>query len=176
MIRPGSLLISHPHWARDDFIDSILFITEHTPHSTVALQLNKPTNTGIRELVEQQGYSTHLNDLVYRGGDYNSTALIMLHESSWFSSNTMPVNSDWSISSDHFMIEKLCEGNLPLEYRCVIGISGWEPGELDRELNSKKPKWLLLKNPPLELITAKYNEQYQLAVNLVSQRLTAQYF
>jgi len=176
MIAPGNLLISHPHWADDEFIDSVLLITEHTPYSTVALQLNKPIFTTLQDLVLKQGFECNITDTAYKGGSFNPGALIMLHDNSWYSSNTMPINKKWSISSDHFMIDKLADGNTPRQFRCMLGVSGWEPGQLENELMGSKPRWMILKSPPESLIMAKYNEQYQLAINQVSKYLTAQYF
>lgn len=176
MIKPGNLLISHPHWAQDNFVDSVLLITEHTPHSTIALQLNKPTFTTIRELISQEGYECDINDTTYKGGSFNPGALIMLHDNSWYSSNTMPINQKWSISSDHFMLEKIATGNVPFNFRCMLGVTGWEPDELQQEMQGPRPNWLILKSPSSSLVMAKYNEQYQLAVNQISKDLTAQFF
>lgn len=167
MIQPGNILISHPRWGERE---SVCFITEHTRYSTVALQLNLPTSIQFADLALEKGYDCVENLPVFRGGDYNRSALIMLHDSSWYSSNTMAVTPELSISSDLHMIEKVCEGNTPLHYRYIMGITAWPPRSLENQLAQERPPWLLVPNPDPELIFADSERQYELALNAASEK------
>ncbi len=172
MIQQGSILISHPRWGEGQ---RVCFVTEHTRYSTVALEINRPMNLQFRELAAQKGYDCADPELVYRGGDYNRSALIMLHDSNWYSSNTMAVDDRWSISSDLHMLEKVCGGNTPTLYRYVIGITAWPPHSLERELTGAKPTWLVLNDPDPDLIVADPEQQYDLALSCVGEKFWSQF-
>ena len=173
LVEPGDILISHPRWGEHR---RVCFVTEHTAYSTVALQLNSPLTVTFRELAASKGYDCATDRSVFRGGDYNRSALIMLHDNAWFSANTMQINSEWSISSDMHMLEKVVEGNTPLSYRYILGITAWPPRSLERDLASERPTWLVLKSPDPELITAEPERQYDLALEAVSSGFWSSYF
>jgi len=173
LIKPGDIVISHPRWGEHR---RVCFVTEHTAYSTVALQLNSPLTVTFRELAASKGHDCAEDQPVYRGGDYNRSALIMLHDNAWFSANTMQINSEWSISSDYHMLEKAVAGNTPHNYRYILGITAWPPRSLERELTAERPTWLLLTQPDTELITAEPERQYDLALEAVSSGFWRSYF
>ena len=172
MIEPGHILISHPHWGEGR---RVCFVTEHTQYSTVALEINRPSPLRFSDLAQQKGYTCREDQPVYAGGEYNRSALIMLHDSSWYSANTMTINRDWSISSDLHMLEKVTGGNTPQLYRYVIGITAWPPHSLTRELNSDRPTWIVLSDPSPSLVVAEPAQQYDLALSCVGERFWSQY-
>ena len=165
MIAPGDIVISHPRWGEGE---RVCFVTEHTRLSTVALQLNTPTEVTFKDLAASKGYNCVEDQPVYRGGDYNRSALIMLHDGDWYSANTMPINSNWSISSDYHMLEKVIMGNTPHNYRYMLGITAWAPQGLERELTAERPTWLILNEPDIDLVLADPKKQYDLAIEAVS--------
>lgn len=172
MIGPGDIIVSHPRWGEGD---RVCFITEHTQYSTVALQINNPSSMTFRELAMTKGYDCVEDRPVYRGGDYNRSALIMLHDSDWYSSNTMAVTHNWSISSDYHMLEKVVMGNTPTYYRYVMGITAWAPNALEANLKSSRPGWLVLSDPDPDLVVADPEKQYKLALEAVSMNFWNQY-
>ena len=174
MVEPGDLLISHPRWAEES--NGVYFVTENNPHSVVALQINQPTEYTIRDLVANRGLHCLEETCVYRGGDFNSSALVMLHDTHWFSSNTMQIDRRWSISSDNFMLDKISDGNTPTHYRYMIGVSAWDRDEFFHKQKSARAPFLVLKNAPTSLITADPKLQYNLALNSLSNRFTQQHF
>lgn len=173
MIKPGDLIISHPRWGSK--VNSVCFITEHTRYSTVALQINQPAKVTLRELVFTKGYDCAEDQMVYSGGKFSPGALIMLHDRDWYSANTMPVTSDWSISSDYHMLDKIVEGNTPTLYRYVMGLTMWEPGALEKDLRSDRPCWMLLNDPDPKLVMAEPDNQYALAIHAASSQFWNNY-
>lgn len=171
-IRPGDLVISHPHWGEGE---RVCFVTEHTRRSTVALQINRLADIRLRELFEDKGYVTDSDAAVYHGGDYNPGALILLHDSNWSSSNTMHINKLWSISSDYHMLDKIAQGNTPRDIKFILGVTAWKAQELETDLESDTPQWLHLEAPDPYIIMAEPEEQYELALSRVSSRLWNQY-
>lgn len=151
-IRAGSLLIAHPVHADRKNAKHVVYVTESTSSSTMGITLNNLSRYDLKQLMAEKGIDWYGDSEVYIGGDYNTTALVMLHSNEWYSSNTMPIDSSLSISSDDLMIEKMEIGNTPEWYRLFIGCKGWTPQQLALELKSSKPKWLLLAKPSQVLI------------------------
>jgi putative transcriptional regulator len=177
-VRAGSLLVAHPAYSHPEHTEHLVYITESTAASTMGITLNQPANLDLSELINQKSeYEYHSVPYeVFVGGEYNPNALIMMHSDSWYSSNTMQVDNNYSISSDNLMIEKLEMGNIPDWFRLFVGCKGWTPGELEHELKSAKPKWLLLRNPSLDLIESSRDDVWKQALEQCSQQMFQEYF
>jgi len=81
----------------------------------------------------------------------------------------------FSISSDRTMVDKLEMGNTPDWYRLFVGMSAWQAEDLEFELKSKKPRWLLLSRPSQALIELADGNLWQNAVSEYSQDVFADY-
>jgi putative AlgH/UPF0301 family transcriptional regulator len=168
-VRAGDCVISHPRWSDEE---TVIFITEHTKMSTVGLQLNRRSE----HTFESLGISGLMTDTVFEGGEANPGALIMLHTTEWYSSNTMPINEKWSISSDHHMLEKIADGNMPIDFRCCMGISYWQPNELDLIVKDPKSPWLVVKQPGPELVMSNPEDQWANAIKMLSSNIWDEFF
>lgn len=123
------------------FSQSVVLITESHAKGTVGFILNKPSDINLKDIMISRGLPWYDNDELFRGGPVNPSALIMVHTSEWYSSNSMMVKQGIAISSDDFMIEKYSMGNRPEKYRFINGMSGWAPGQLEWEIKKQK-SWL----------------------------------
>jgi len=173
LVKPGDIVLSHPRWGEGH---RVCFITEHSSISTVALQLNSQTQLSFKELAVLKGYDCAEDRSVFYGGDYNGSALIMLHDNNWYSANTMIVNSAWSISSDLHMMEKVQDGNTPHSYRYIMGITAWPQHSLEQDLHSERPKWIVLNSPSTDLVMAEPEQHYRLALEAAGSIFWRNYF
>jgi len=174
-IRPGSLLIAHPAHAHAQDREQVVYITESNSYSTVGLALNTASDYDLRDLLLEQGIDFSEANTLYTGGDYNRSALVMLHTDEWYSSNTMQIHNNFSISSDHLMMEKLEMGNTPEWYRIFIGWTAWDSQDIEHQLKCNKPKWLLLANPSHVLIELADDELWNNAIAEYSQDVFSNY-
>ncbi len=175
-IRTGSLLIANPAYAPREKKGKVVYITESTDYSTMGITLNAAEAYSLSNLLKQRGMDWPLTTFVSIGGEYSPNCMIMLHTNEWYSSNTMPVSNNLSISSDDFMLEKLRDGNTPDWYRLFMGTSGWSPQELESELRGSKPKWLLLPKPSEPLIQSKPTSIWYHAIEELSTDVFNSYF
>ena len=175
-IRSGSLLVSHPVHCEREHKKHVVYITESNDISTIGVTLNHLSSYDMREFMDQKGIEWHGDRSVHIGGVYNPHALIMLHDSYWYSSNTMQVNRDYSISSDATMLEKMEMGNTPDWYKMFIGCTAWSASELEYELRNRKPRWLFIPNPSDELVRSDDDEMWERAVDEYSQDIFNNYF
>jgi putative transcriptional regulator len=171
----GSLLVANPVHNNRDHLNSVVLITESTANSVMGLVLNRWDGLDLQKLFRQNGKDWNWPTPVYRGGDVNPTALVMLHTNEWYSSNTMQVNNNLSISSDNLMLEKLDMDNTPHWYKLFIGCVGWETPEIVRELQRPKSPWLVLEKPTLKTIQSTENSQWRRSIDELSQNTFSNY-
>jgi len=174
LVNPGQLLVSHPKLNDGLFSKSVVLITEHHINGSVGFILNKPSNYKMRDVVEENMLGIMQDETLYSGGPLNTGSLILIHSGEWYSSNTLALPNNISISSDHFMFEKISMGNIPFNYKLVTGISGWQPNQLESELTNQN--WLVT-NPTEDLI---YNHagvtMWRKALELCASQVVASYF
>jgi len=141
VVNKGKLLVSHPNLNDGLFSKSVILITENNLHGTSGLILNKPSRFKIHEVVGNEVHHAVADHTLYQGGPLSQNSLLIVHTSEWYSSNTLPLPIDISVSSDHFMFEKINMGNLPERFKFVSGMSGWQANQLNEEIN--RNSWLV---------------------------------
>jgi putative AlgH/UPF0301 family transcriptional regulator len=171
---PGTLVVSHPHWNDGD--EQVIIITESNQDVVAGLRLNHEYDRDLATLLETKNMLWQGNEKVYSGGAQSPGSLIMLHDTDWFSSNTMQINSEVAMSSDMFMLEKFSTGNLPLYYRMILGITAWEANDFVIETMGRRPKWLMLPEPDPEIVFASSRHQYERVLEEHSKYLTDLHF
>lgn len=174
-IRSGSLLVAHPAHCDHEHQTHVVYITESNEESTIGVILNDLSGHDMCKFMQERGMSWYGDREVYIGGNYNPYALLMLHDSDWYSSNTMQINRDYSISSDNMMLEKMEMGNTPDWYKMFIGCTAWSASELEHELRSSKPRWLFIPKPSDELVQCNSNSMWNNAVAEYSQDVFSNY-
>lgn len=174
MVKPGQILVAHPDLECDFFHGSVVLITERTAKGYTGVALNKPSTVSMLDIADQKGWSWPYTNRVGRGGPVSPHALIMLHTSDWYSSNTLPISDLVSLSSDNFMTEKMVMGNAPESWRLLHGLSGWFPGQLEAEID--RNDWLTAW--PTEDILFEYSgeEQWRCSIELSAGQAVNAYF
>ena len=133
----GKLLVAHPKMTGYFGRTVILIYQDDPKNGTAGLVLNKPTKIRVGDIIADRGMAYAGTEHVYSGGPVSESAVIMLHEDNWYSSNTLQVCRGLSITSDDIMMEKLSMGNDPLAWRMCMGIAGWHPGQLQKEIDGQ---------------------------------------
>lgn len=174
VIHPGMMLVSHPSQHTEPFRESVVIISEHHQGGTVGFITNKNTHVQFQKVMQERGQTWPFPDELYMGGPVNTTALITLHSPEWYSSNTFQINQDFAISSDSLMTEKIGMGNTPLHYRFITGMSGWSPGQLEREIKQKR--WLTVTARPDLIFETSGQTQWRKAIDICATQATAQFF
>jgi putative transcriptional regulator len=175
-LKPGQLLVAHPDLKDKYFHKTVILITESHEGGTVGLILNKPTLSSVAEVVERDEKTEWpFDDTMYQGGPVNTYSLIAIHTAEWYSSNTLNLNDIVSITSDKFMLEKMAMNNLPQNYRFVVGISGWSPGQLEQEM-TKSNSWLTCDSNENIIFAYSGPTQWELAIELCARQTMNQFF
>lgn len=184
MSKVGQILIAHPGLPEHDFFyKSVIFIYSDTSDSTLGLVLNKKSKTSVKEICYSRGVLWP--DGITRchiGGPISPSSLIMLHTNNWSSTNTLEVGkSDYSVTSDDLMFEKMSAGDQPVYWKMCLGVAAWQPGQLQLELNGKFPyrpenSWLMAE--PNDSIMFEYEGEdlWIKATELSSRQMLNSYF
>lgn len=184
MSKVGKILIANPTTPSENpFAKSVIYIYADDPvNGTTGVILNKPTENTVQDLFYDHKVTyTSRSPKVHVGGPVNPSAIVLLHTDDWNSQNTALAGNNLLISSDKFMFIKMAEGNEPIYWRMIIGLSSWAPDQLDMEIRGQFPynkthRWLTV--DPNEDIIFGYDgeEQWNKALELYSQQMFNQYF
>lgn len=175
MIKPGSLLVADPTRAHPFDENAVILITESDQKKTAGIRLNLPDDRPFEEIVRPEYIHSFPNKHVFLGGPVNPGALVMFHSNEWFSRNTMPLNAQWSISSDEFMLEKIAMGNAPSYFKMCLGFTVVSTLQVQQSIISKTPSWIILDNPSEMVLTSNYSNMYDFAIAELSNRTMSYY-
>lgn len=181
MIKPGTLLVSHPKFTQGIFGRSVVLITEHHDQISIGFILNKPTQFKVKSIIENIELEEIAEQVIYSGGPVATRAVCLLHSDEWYSSSTMQIGAGLAVTSDTFMIEKFNTGNKPLDYMLTIGMASWYPKQLERELTennaSKHPLWLTTDLNDHKLIfDYPKNQLWNKCLDICTREIVSQYF
>lgn len=135
----GNLLIAPPAVKGNFWYKTVIMVTEHHQDGSVGIVLNKRSQMSVVEFGEQLGYNLDLPGFVYLGGPVNVKSLSFLHTNEWRSTNTMRINSEFSLSSADDILPRLAMGDAPKQWRIFLGLCGWSPGQLEGEIKGIAP-------------------------------------
>lgn len=156
-LEAGDLLISPPMMPDPRFRESVIIVTQHNEHGSYGLCLNKQTMHTINDLASDIGVRLDEDIALYWGGPVNPTTVWMLHSNDWSMTNTVEINSHWSMTSNLKMFHAMSRGEYPSQYRLFFGFSNWAPEQLEKELVGAPPwhhqsSWLVWHHPHDERI------------------------
>lgn len=138
------------------FRESVIMLTHHRQHS-VGFVLNKPTETGLREIVAPLGINLIRDWPVYWGGPVAASTVWILHDSGWQHPHSVAITDQWMMLSHVTMFDQFVDLSLPLHFRIFIGCASWAPEQLMMEIQGEPPwspdtSWLTLKDPDQEMV------------------------
>ena len=134
MIKPakGTLLISEPFMRDPTFLRTVILLVEKNKLGTVGFVLNQKLKMSVSEVLE----NTAMVNVLFNGGPVARDTLHFLFRGEHPVKDAMPVIPGLYWGGDfNELIEKVNAGNIsPQDIRFFVGYSGWEPGQLEAEL------------------------------------------
>lgn len=170
----GKLLVAHPNLKDGMFARSVVYLYQHSKDGAIGIVLNRATTWRVDHFLLEKGFDFSGLEVFYKGGPVNESAIVMLHNDDWYSSNTMQVGNGLAISSDLTMFEKLSMNNVPKDWRIFTGISAWGPGQLEMEVNALNG-WQIAEPNDSIVFDQDGERQWNKAIQLCSQQLIDQY-
>ncbi|MDX9942474.1 MAG: YqgE/AlgH family protein [Bacteroidales bacterium] len=137
----GKLLISEPALRDFYFSRSVVLLAEHSDEEgSVGLILNKPINLKLKDVVKEFPNNEYP---LYLGGPVHPDRLFYLHTLGERIPGSMELIPGLFWGGEIEKLMELVDLNLVSseEVRFFIGYSGWEPKQLDREL--EEDSWIV---------------------------------
>lgn len=132
------LLIAMPHLDDPNFAQTLIYLVEHTPEGAMGLIINRPHGITLADILEQvrpePEPSAFCHSLsVFSGGPVHTERGFVLHPSGLEYAATLKLGR-LSLTSSQDILFAIADGQGPEQYLISLGYSGWEAGQLEREL------------------------------------------
>jgi putative transcriptional regulator len=158
----GRVLVSEP-LSRDGFFGrSVVLLTEHNQKGSMGFILNKPTKMFIGHFFDS--FKTYKIP-VFVGGPVATDTLHFIHSSENIISNAQKIGKDLYWDGNIHEIPDLIEKGelLPSEIKFFIGYSGWDSGQLEKEI--KQNFWVVSELSPKQIITDNPENLWEKAIS-----------
>tara|TARA_Y100000590_G_scaffold83858_2_gene93523 strand:- start:6893 stop:7462 length:570 start_codon:yes stop_codon:yes gene_type:complete len=120
------------------FTDSLIYICDHNPEGSMGIIVNRSTNIKSADLfnsLKLKISSEIEQENLLLGGPVNPDAVFILHGKPLNWESTINVSKEISLTTSGDILEAIAQGEGPKDYLITLGYSGWNPGQLDEELN-----------------------------------------
>ena len=138
--RKGRVLISEPFLPGNFFNRAIVLLMAHSKKGSVGFILNKKVDLQIQDYIS--GFENFESD-IFIGGPVSTDSIYFIHKRADLIPGSIHVLDDLHWGGDFNELKKLV--NLGIirqdEIRFFLGYSGWDAGQLDREI--KENSWLV---------------------------------
>jgi len=138
----GKVLISEPFLRDEYFKRSIVLLAEYGNEGALGFVLNKPVNMAVSKLVKD---FPEADIPVYLGGPVSTNTLHYIHTLGDLLPDSKSIFSEIYLGGDFERLKKLIEQGVATRnnLRFFIGYSGWDAGQLERELSENS--WVIAK-------------------------------
>ncbi|KXK38372.1 MAG: YqgE/AlgH family protein [Saprospiraceae bacterium] len=139
-VKAGKILVSEPFMLDPNFKRSVVLICEKNEDGTTGLILNRPLDVSLNELLPD---FPDTKAGVFMGGPVAVDSLHFLHNVGDLLDDSIEVSKGVFWGGDFEKLRFLMENGLINDHnvRFFIGYSGWEPGQLEGEMN--EASWLV---------------------------------
>ena len=169
----NQFLIAMPGMADGTFEGTVVYLCEHTENGALGLVINKPIDIKLKNLFEKVELKLDRHELgeqpVYFGGPVQTERGFVLHEKraagSVQYSSTLSIRGGLEMTTSKDVLEALADGSGPPKVLITLGYSGWEAGQLERELG--RNGWLTVDADPAVIFDTPIEQRYNRAVGLL---------
>jgi putative transcriptional regulator len=134
----GRLLISEPFLPDPNFERSVVLLCENNDEGSFGFVLNKPSLLSLGEVIEMN----HLKETVFVGGPVQQDTLHFIHRNSTLiDAREIHEGVYWGGKFEALITLIDTNQMQACDVRFFLGYSGWEPGQLDEELEANS--WIV---------------------------------
>jgi len=162
----GSLIIAHPLLNDGFFNRSVICITSDNSEGSFGFILNFKTQFKLRDVRPQVKNG---NFPIYEGGPVAKDQLFFLHTLGHNVTDSLHIKDNIYFGGDFQEILHMIEhGKVKQdEVRFFVGYSGWDAGQLNKEMNAKQ--WLVGDNSTNDAFLINYSELWKTKLEQTKQ-------
>ena len=138
-----TFLVAAPKLEDARFLQSVVYMYKHNLEGAVGFIINKPVNKSLWiELCRTAGITNPIekNIPIYFGGPVDSQVGFVLHTPDYKTMLTECINDWLSMTQGMDILVDIAQGTGPRDFQITLGYSGWNPGQLELELESMYPR------------------------------------
>ena len=156
----GRLLVAqrglHGPW----FAQSVVYLLQHDAHGSTGVILNRPSARQVSEVLPEVYHHKLGSFPVYYGGPVNTQLMVLLFRGDYPDDYAVHVQGDVYASSDRRMLGRLLREDKPEhELRVFAGQAGWNPGQLQQELDEQS--WYVMETTAQQVFESRDTELWQ---------------
>lgn len=166
-------LIAMPNLADPNFHRSVTYICQHDAQGAVGLILNRATDMGLQELLQQLNIEPRpqlQNTAIMYGGPVDPYSGFILHRPHGNWSNTLAVTDEIGLTTSRDVLDAIAGGTGPDDSIVALGYAGWAGGQLENELLNNA--WLTLQADADMLFRTPPHLLWQAAANALGIDIT----
>jgi putative transcriptional regulator len=142
----GNLLLAMPQMKDDRFMRSVVYVCAHTSDGAMGLVINKIVESvNFPELLDQLNIDSESANPAIRvhfGGPVETGRGFVLHSADYVQDATLVINEHFALTATVDILKSIANGEGPKKSILALGYAGWEPGQLDKEIQANG--WLSL--------------------------------
>ncbi len=169
----GRLLVAMPEMKDPRFVESVIYIVQHTREGTLGLLINRPlVQAPIEDVIKGSdidGKDGTREITVHYGGPVNPRQGFVLHSDDFVLENSKKVKDGIAMTSDARIVGEISIGKGPRQFLVMIGYAGWAPGQLEEEIKAKS--WFLIPADKELIFDKKTEQKWQRAMDKRQIRL-----
>ena len=138
--KKGRVLIAEPFLPGDYFSRSVILLVAYSVKGAVGFIINKKVDLSLQDLLPE--FADFEGD-VYSGGPVSTDSVYFLHKMGGKIPGSIHVLGNLYWGGDFEVLKQMIKTGLisTSEVRFFVGYSGWESGQLEREI--KEDSWLV---------------------------------
>jgi len=165
----GSLLLAMPQMRDDRFMRSVIYVCAHTSNGAMGIVINKIVESvNFPELLEQLNIgseSANREIRVHFGGPVETGRGFVLHSADYVQDATLVINENFALTATVDILKSIANGEGPKKSILALGYAGWEPGQLDKEIQANG--WLSLPADDHLVFDVKPNTKWEKAMGKI---------
>ena len=138
----GFLLVASPEIDSGLYAKSVVLLCEHNESGSFGLIINKPLHVELPEEVLNMKAAANQHLSTWTGGPIQVGQMMLLHSCNAIPDQVLQINSDLFFERDLDFLQTSADDPEGPFIRLCFGYSGWETGQLEKEL--AKGYWFIL--------------------------------
>ncbi len=140
-LHKGCLLIASPEINSGLYAKSVVLLCEHNESGSFGLIVNKPISIDLPPEVLDINGSQNKKLSTWTGGPIQVGQMMLLHSSNAIPNQVLQISSDLFLGGDLEFLRNAAENPDGPFVRLCFGYSGWDKGQLEKEL--EKGYWFV---------------------------------
>lgn len=131
----GSLLVAEPFLSEECFNHAVILLVDHGEgYPSMGLTLNKKSDYNLSDIVNE--VNKNIEVPVFNGGPVGDDRMFYLHTLPGLFNESIEVAKGLYIGGDYNQVLEYVNAGCPTDglLRFYVGYSGWEPGQLAKEI------------------------------------------